>query len=118
MTEESEIKRDLPRSAPGPAPGQNEKNALFQGKKDTFEVTEGGLLEMCSSKIVKSSVFQIQETLFEERSSPMSLLPGPEANKSGGHKLQIVNNCLTSGRGTFWSAQVLQPHDLRRMKTN
>ena len=75
-------------------------------------------MEICSTKIVKSNVFQGQETLFEERNLPMSLLPGPEANKSGSHKLQIVNSCLTSGRMTFWSAQVLEPHDLRRMKTN
>ena len=75
-------------------------------------------MEIYSSKIVKRMVFQAQETLFEVRSLPLSLLPRQEANKSGSHKLQIVNHCLTSGRMTFWSAQVLEPHDLRRMETN
>ena len=57
---------------------------------------------------------------FEERNLPMSLLPGPEANKSGSHKLQIVNRFLTNGGMTFWSVQVLvlEPHDLRRMERN
>ena len=73
---------------------------------------------MYSSKIVKSSVFHGQETVVVEHSSPMSLLRTPEANESGSHKLQIVNSCLTSGRVTFWSVQMLEPHDLRRMETN
>ena len=87
-------------------------------RRSTFEVTEGGFLEIYSSKIVENNVFLGQETLFEEHSSPMSLLPGPGANKSGSHKLQIVNNCLTNVRMPFWSVQMLQPHDLRKMETN
>ena len=43
-------------------------------------------------KIVKRIVFHRLETVCEERSLPMSLLHGPEANKSGSHKLQIGNH--------------------------
>ena len=92
MTEESKIKRGFPRSVSGPAPGQDEKRALFQRNGGTFEITGGFFLEICSTNNVNSCFFHGQETLFEERSLPMSLLPRPEANKSGSHKLQIVNH--------------------------
>ena len=102
----------------GAGPRPRWEKCAFPQTRFFFEVTERGFLEICSTKIVKSSVFHGQETRFEERSSPTSLLPRPEANKSGSHKLQIVNSCLTNGRMTFWSVQVLEPHDLRRMETN
>ena len=102
-------------TATGPGP-RWEKNP--PRKRGTFEFTDGDFLEICSSKIVKGNVFQSQETLFEERSSPMSLLPMPEAKTSGSHKLQIVNSCLANGSVTSWSVQVLRTHDLRRMETN
>ena len=94
------------------------KKRAFPKKRDTFQAADSDFLGMYSRKIIKSNVFQSQETLFEGRSSPMSLLPGPQATNSGSHKWQIVNSCLTSGRVTFWSVQVLQPHDLRRMEAN
>ena len=56
----------------------------------------------------------MQETLFEERSLPMFLFHGPEANKSESHKLQIGNHefypgkddiLVGQGARTLWFAQ-------------
>ena len=82
MTEESEIERDLPRSAPGPAPGQSKKIVLFHGNAALFKSQRVAFWKSIQAN-VKNIVFLSQEALFEERSSPMSLLPGPEATKIG-----------------------------------
>ena len=74
---------------PGTAPDQGQKKAFFLGN---LEITEGRFFEICLAKIVKNNDFQRQETLFEKRSSPVSLLRRSEANKSGSHKLQIRNH--------------------------
>ena len=98
MTEQSKILRSLPRSVPGAAPGQGENKTLFHGNGVRLKSQRGGFLEICSTKIVKSDVFHGQETLFEEHSLPVSFFHGPEANKSGGHKLEIGNHKFYQGK--------------------
>ena len=66
-------------------------------------------MEICSTKIVKSNVFHRQETLFEERSLPVSLFHGPEANKSGSHKLQIGNHVFYHGKDDILVGQGARP---------
>ena len=59
---------------------KNEKG-VFPCKRGTSEGTEGRFLEISATIIVKSNVFRKQETLFEERSFPVSLFHKPETNK-------------------------------------
>ena len=59
---------------------QMAKRALKQ-VGGTFAATEGGFLEISSTKNVKSSVFQSQEPLFARGSFTVSVFHGPEANK-------------------------------------
>ena len=75
-------------------------------------------MEICSTKIMRSIVFQNAGNIFQERSLQMSLLHGQKANKSRRYELRIGNVCFTNGRMTFWSVKVLEFHDLRKMETN
>ena len=80
------------------------------------KVTEGRFLETCSTQIVKSKVFQRQETLFEESSLPEFI--GQTQINRGAINCKSAIMSFTTVRMTFSSVKVLEPHDLRRMKTN
>ena len=51
LTGESEIRRDLRRSAPGPAPGQNRKRALFHGNGALFKSQRVTFWECIEAKL-------------------------------------------------------------------
>ena len=77
-------------------------------------------MEIRTTKNENACVFRVQETLSEERSLPVCLFHGPEANKLGSHKLHIENKSrimsFTKAGMTFWSVRVLEHPDLRKME--
>ena len=78
--------REIVRGQRQGRPRAKVRKGCFSRKRGTFQIAESDFLGMHSSKVVKSSVFHGRGILFEERSSPMSLKPKPEAKKSGSHK--------------------------------
>lgn len=56
-------------------------------KRGTLEVTEGGILQMSSTELVKCSVFRGQETLYAGDTFPGSVFHWPETLSAGGSKV-------------------------------